>query len=148
MIEEGIKEGEIVIYWYSSWDDCEISIEKFKSNWDYKNLISYEKHKHELDDIPAMKARIKKTWPDSYEEALKISPWWGFEEERVIISEKYLVVKTGKGRCIASCIDGLWCYCDDMTNHWKNNGELDGFKYKFIKFDSREELLDWFSKEG
>lgn len=78
-----------------------------------------------------------KDWPDTFEEAMKESEYWGFE----VSGSRYMIVCNGPAYRYAVNLIGTWAPKGSMKMYW--NKTNDEFIYSFHKFDSGAELYRW-----
>ena len=92
-----------------------------------------------IEELKEEVERLEKPWPDTFEEAMKESNFWGL----VTTSGRYLVCSDGPGKGLAINTEGTWATTARMRQFWENSGEYDCFKYFFHKFDTAKELYQW-----
>lgn len=104
-----------------------------------EKLVKIEKLEKELAELKALveaDKKPKKDWPDSFEEAMGISKYWGMEEG----SNRYLVVTGGTARRLAVNAGNTWAFAENMNDNWAGKGL---YLVSFHKFNSTKELYQW-----
>lgn len=89
--------------------------------------------------------KYNKPWPNSFEEARKISKHWGFlHKDPVYRDSRYLICMSGvsKGYAINSRFTLAGGHV--MEKYWKRDIEKE--EYSFIKFDSARDLYLWLAE--
>ena len=85
-----------------------------------------------------------KSWPNTLEEALSESPFWGFECDTVGGTKRYYIVPFGQERGSAVSLSSCWCDKMQMQKYWMGSGIIDlKPKYFLEKFSSRKDLYTW-----
>lgn len=85
-----------------------------------------------------------KAWPDTFEEAMKLSEFWGLEVFSKRWGGRYIIVNAHLGRGCAINITGQWTANKlDMNKYWKANGSYENTEYIFKQFKSAAELYQW-----